>query len=53
MHFSSGNSVSGSPPLVQIVTSAACRLSFIASVIAQLKVVTVEKECFVAENFPY
>ena len=39
MCFSSGGSSSGSPPLVQIVAGAACRLLFIAGESAQLLVV--------------
>jgi len=50
VHFSSGDSNSGSPPLVQIFISAACRLLFIAGKNAYLMVKTVEKQCFVAEN---
>jgi len=41
--FSSRNSDSGSPPLVQIFTSAACRLLFITGKNAQLTMVTVLK----------
>ena len=41
--FSSDNINSGSPPLVQIVTSAACRLLFIAGKNAQLMVVIMWK----------
>jgi len=37
-----------SPPLMQIFTSAACRLLFITGENVQLMVVTVEKPCFVA-----
>ena len=49
VHFSSGNS--GSPLLLQIFMSTACRLLYIASENAELMVVTVlKKECFVAEN---
>ena len=50
VHFSSGDSNSGSPPLVQIFISAVCRLLFIAGKNAYLMVKTVEKQCFVAEN---
>jgi len=41
--FSSGDSVSVSPPLVQLLLQAACRLLFIAGENAQLMVVTVLK----------
>ena len=41
--FSSDNINSGSPPLVQIVTSVACRLLFIAGKNAQLMVVIMWK----------
>jgi len=42
----------GSPLLVQIFLSVACRLFFIAGENAQLMVVNdyVEKQCFVSEN---
>ena len=43
VHFSSGDSDSRSPPLVQIFTNAACRLLFITDENAQLLVVTVLK----------
>ena len=46
MHFNSGNSDSGSPLLVQMFTSAACKLLFIAGENAQLMVVTIEKKMF-------
>ena len=54
VHFSSGDSDSGSPPLVQIFMSVACRLLFIAG----KKSIDnggncVEKYCFVAEYFFY
>jgi len=42
-----------SPLLVQVFMSMACRLLFIAGENVQLTVVTVEKQCFVAENFLY
>ena len=42
--FSSSNSDSGSLPLVQIFTSAACRLLFITGKNAQLTMVTVLKD---------
>ena len=38
---------------MQIVTSTACRLFFIAGENAQLVVVTVLKQCFADENFLY
>lgn len=41
VHFNSGNS--GSPLLVQIVVSMACRLLFIAGKNAQLMVVAISK----------
>ena len=41
--FSSGDSNSGSPMLVQTLTSMACRLLFITGKNAQLMVVTVLK----------
>jgi len=41
VYFSSGNS--GSPLLMQVFTSTACRLLFITGNNAQLMVVTVEK----------
>ena len=41
VHFSSGNSDSGSPLLVLICTNAACRPLFLAGESAQLMVVTV------------
>jgi len=40
MHFSSGESDSGSPALLQIFMSAACRLLFIVGKNAKLMVVT-------------
>ena len=43
VRFSSSDGVCGSPPLVQILTSAACRLLFIAGKNTQLMVVTVLK----------
>mgnify|MGYP001853130386 CR=1 FL=1 len=43
MHFSSGNSDSGSPPLVQIFISVARRVLFIVDEKAQLMVVTMLK----------
>ena len=43
---------SGSPPPVQMFTSAACRLLFITGENAELMVMT-EKQCFVAENLLY
>jgi len=43
VHFSSGSSNSVSSPLVQIFTSTACRLLFIAGKNAQLMVVTMLK----------
>ena len=43
VHFSSGDSDSGSPPLLQIFTSPACRLLFIAGENAELMVVAVLK----------
>ena len=52
VHLSSSNS--GSPSLVQIFASAACRLLFITTENAQLIVVTVLKnKCLVAENLLY
>ena len=42
VHFSSGGSDGGSPPLVQAVRSAICRLLFFAGGNAQLVVVTAE-----------
>jgi len=51
--FSSGNSDSGLPLLVQIVMSAACRLLFTAGKNAQLMVVTMLKKCFLAEDLLY
>ena len=51
--FSSSNSDSVSAPLVQISMSRACRLLFIAGEVAQVMVVTVEKQRFVAENLLY
>ena len=53
VRFSSGNGDSGSPPLAQVLTSAVCRLLFIVGENAQLMVVTVEKQCCVAENLLY
>jgi len=53
VHFSSGDSDSMSPLLVQIFTSLAHRLLFITGDNAQLMVVTVLKRCFVAENLLY
>ena len=53
VHFSSGNSDSGLPPLLQIFMSMACRLLFITGKNVQLMVVTVEKWCFVVENLLY
>ena len=44
VHFSSGNSDSGSPALVGIVRNTACRLLFIADENAQLMVVTMLKQ---------
>jgi len=41
VHFSSGDSNSGSPLLVQIAMSVACRLLFITGENAQLAAVTV------------
>jgi len=41
VHFSSGGSESGAPLLVQVVTSAACRLLLIAGKNTRLVVVTV------------
>ncbi|MFV1073149.1 hypothetical protein, partial [Klebsiella pneumoniae] len=41
VHFSSGDSDSGSPPLVQMVTSTACRLTFVAVENAYLVVLSV------------
>ena len=43
VHFSSGDSGSGSPLLVQTFTSAACRFLFITEENMQLMVVTVLK----------
>ena len=43
MCWNSGDSDNGSPPLVQIFTSSACKLLFIAGKNAQLMVVTVLK----------
>ena len=43
LHFSSGNNDIGSPLVVQILTSTACRLLFIAGENAELMVVTVLK----------
>lgn len=43
----------GSPLLVQVLVSTACRLFFIASENTQLVVVTVLKQCFADENFLY
>jgi len=44
VHFSSGDSNGGLPPLVQNFTSGACRLLFIASESAQLMVMTMLKK---------
>jgi len=49
--FISGDN--GSPLLVHILTSVAYRLLLIASKNAQLMVVTMLKECFIAENVLY
>ena len=46
--FSRGNC--GSLPLMQTVTSAACKLLFITGKNAQVMAVTMLKKCFVAEN---
>lgn len=51
MCFSSGDS--RLPPVVQIVMSVAYRLLFITGENAELTVVTVEKECSVAEDLLY
>jgi len=40
LHFSSDDSDSGSPSMVQILTSAACRLLFISGEYAELMMVT-------------
>jgi len=53
LRFSSGISDSGSSLLVQIVMIAAYRLLFIIGENAQLMVVTVDKQCFVAEHLLY
>jgi len=51
VHFSSGDCNNGSTSLVQIFSSMACRLLFIAIENTQLMVVTMLKnKCFVAEN---
>ena len=42
-----------SPPQVEILTSAACRLVFLTGGNGWLMVMTVEKYCFVAENCFY
>jgi len=43
-----------SPPVIQVFTSTACRLLFIAVKNVYLMVGDyVEKDCFVAENLPY
>ena len=49
--FSSGDSDSGSPPIVNIFMSTACRLLFIAGETNGGD--SVKKECFVAENLLY
>jgi len=49
--FISGDN--GSPLLVDILTSVGYRLVLIASKNAQLMVVTMLKECFIAENVLY
>jgi len=52
--FSSGNSNSRSPSLVQIVMNVGCRVLLIACENAQLMVVTILKSSFfVGENFFY
>lgn len=53
VRFSSGKNSSGSLPLVQVVTSAACRLLVIAGKNAQVVMVIMLKKCFVAENLLY
>ena len=50
VHFSSGDSDTGSPLLVQTVMSAALRFLFIAGENAQLVVMTTLKKHFAAEN---
>ena len=51
VHFGSGDNDSGSPPVMQVFASVACRLFFIADKNTQLMVVTkLKKKCFVAEN---
>ena len=44
VHFSTGDSYSGSPPVVQVFTSVTCGLLFIAGENAQLILVTVLKK---------
>uniref|UniRef100_A0A8C9L1U1 DUF3730 domain-containing protein n=1 Tax=Pavo cristatus TaxID=9049 RepID=A0A8C9L1U1_PAVCR len=51
--FNSGDSNCGSPLLVQICTSTACRPLFIAGENAELTVVTMLKNSFIAEDFLY
>jgi len=51
MHFSSGNSDSGSPPLVRTFTRAACRLLFIAGENEELMMVTVLKNSILQMRF--
>lgn len=51
VHFSSDDSNSGSPQLVQLFTSMACRLLFIAGENALLMVVIMLKKCFHAFHF--
>lgn len=48
VHFRSVNSDSGATELVQIFTSAACRLLFIAAENVELMVMTTLINCFVA-----
>jgi len=53
VHFSSEDSDSGAPPLVQVFTSMAHRILFIGGKNAQLMMVTVLKKCCAAENMLY
>jgi len=48
--FSSGDGNSGVPLLVHMFMNVACRLLFITGKTAQLHVLTMLKECFVAGN---
>ena len=50
VHFSSGDSDTGTPLLVQTVMSAALRFLFIAGENAQLVVMATLKKHFAAEN---